>query len=177
MRVFLVQYLGLHPEDATNTVRRDEPGMVGFADVDGIVGRAESDLVSVLFVWYFVGGSADGGRGAVGIIAVFRSGIGNRRCVWELVRDAYLIKRMTNAVRMGPHPALGWACASGIQNSASRCRPERYKILQTSVKRREYPRVGNAKVNRQGVAICRVICLFSVSTNPFGSIAPWRVYQ
>ncbi|KZV63737.1 hypothetical protein PENSPDRAFT_589435 [Peniophora sp. CONT] len=46
MRVFLVQYLGLHPEDGKN-VRREEPEMVGFADVDEIVtGRAESDLVS-----------------------------------------------------------------------------------------------------------------------------------
>ena len=51
MRVFLVQYLGLHPEDGKN-VRRDEPeptpGLVGFEDVDEIVGRAESDLVSDL---------------------------------------------------------------------------------------------------------------------------------
>ena len=50
MRVFLVQYLGLHPEDGKN-VRREE--MVGFADVDEIVGRANSDLVSAFarFGW------------------------------------------------------------------------------------------------------------------------------
>ena len=49
MRVFLVQYLGLHPEDG-RLVRREEPeptGLVGFEDVDEIVGRMDSDLVSV----------------------------------------------------------------------------------------------------------------------------------
>ena len=48
MRVFLVQYLGLHPEDG-KLVRREEPEpeLVGFEDVDEIVGRTNSDLVSV----------------------------------------------------------------------------------------------------------------------------------
>ena len=46
MRVFLVQYLSLHPEDG-KLVRREEPGLVGFEDVDEIVGRTSSDLVSV----------------------------------------------------------------------------------------------------------------------------------
>ena len=48
MRVFLVQYLGLHPEDGKLVPREEpEPGLVGFEDVDEIVGRTSSDLVSV----------------------------------------------------------------------------------------------------------------------------------
>ena len=51
MRVFLAQYLGLRPEDTlaqdSRSSSREEPEMVGFADVDGFVtGRADSDLVS-----------------------------------------------------------------------------------------------------------------------------------
>lgn len=51
MRVFLVQYLGLHPEDGNNVRREElEPGLVGFADVDELIGRVDSDLVSLLII-------------------------------------------------------------------------------------------------------------------------------
>lgn len=70
MRVFLVQYLGLHPEDGKNVRREEpEPGLVGFADVDELIGRVDSDLVSLFDHWLCAGWSAERSV-AVGTIAV-----------------------------------------------------------------------------------------------------------